>query len=260
MQIGEAFGRACRGTRIELDLTQDELGAAVGLSRGYIAKIEAGTANVTVGTMQDIGAALGLALELMATPPVFIARREPHDLVHARCVVTIRRRLTKDGWTVEGEVDISEGRYHAWADLVAFQRATRTLLVIEIKTRLDDLGGMQRQLGWYAAHARESAARFGWEPRRVTPWLICLSSTEIDHVLVVHREIMDRDFPGRWREMLALVRGEGGSAVRGLAMVDPSSHRSNWLLPTRIDGRRGPPAYDGYADAARRLGAGLPRR
>jgi transcriptional regulator with XRE-family HTH domain len=260
MTIGEAFGRLCRDTRIGLDLTQEALGSTVGVSRGYVANIEAGRSNVSINVVERIGAALGLSLELVATPPIFIAQRHSHDLVHAHCGGSVSRRLITDGWQVHREVDVADGRVHGWIDLLAFHPVTHTLLVIEIKTRLDDLGAMQRQLGWYERHARQAAAQFDWAPRQTVVWLVCLFSEEVDRLLQAHRNAFDHDFPGRAHDMLAVARGSGAPVGRGVAMIDPSSRRADWLITTRIDGRRSRPAYDGYADAARRLSSTTPRR
>jgi hypothetical protein len=41
---------------------------------------------------------------------------------------------------------------------------------------------------------------------------------------------------------------------RGLAVVDPTSKRRDWLRATRVDGRRSPAPFRDYGDAARRLG------
>lgn len=256
MSIAWSFGRACRGARIGLDVTQDELAAAVGVTRGYIARIEGGRVNVSVAVMEKIGEALGLGLQLVASQPVFLGQSRPHDVVHAHCAGFISRRLRAAGWQVEAELDVSAGRVHGWVDLVAFHRSSRRLLVIEIKTRLDDLGAMQRQIGWYERHAPDGVGRFGWTPRFSTTWLVCLSSAEVDDRLVAHRAVMDRDFPNRAPAMLAIVRGEEQASGRGLAMIDPTSRRRDWLQATRIDGRRTRPAYADYADAARRI----PRR
>jgi hypothetical protein len=58
----------------------------------------------------------------------------------------VQRRLEAAGWLVVREVRIESGRYLGWIDLLAFDPVTKTLLVIEIKTRLDDLGDLERTL------------------------------------------------------------------------------------------------------------------
>lgn len=72
-----------------------------------------------------------------------------HDTVHAICSGYVDRRLHRAGWTVAREVEIVHGRSHGWIDLLAFEPTTRTLVVIEVKTRLDDIGGLERQAAWY---------------------------------------------------------------------------------------------------------------
>jgi hypothetical protein len=47
------------------------------------------------------------------------------------------------------EVEIVHGRSHGWIDLLAFDRRTGTMLILEIKTRLSDLGAIERQIAWY---------------------------------------------------------------------------------------------------------------
>ena len=37
--------------------------------------------------------------------------------------------------------------------MLAFDPATGILVVIEVKTRLDDLGAIERQMGWYERSA-----------------------------------------------------------------------------------------------------------
>jgi transcriptional regulator with XRE-family HTH domain len=251
--IREAFGRACRDTRIRLGLSQQAISDAVGVSRGYIAKLEAGSSNVSVDVMERIADALGIRLELVATPPTFLSQRASRDLVHARCSGSAGRRISVGGWLVTREVDISDGRIHGWIDLLAFDPRTATLLTIEIKTRLDDLGSVERQIAWYERHAIRAAARLGWAPERSAAWLLVLCSEEVDRALLANREAIDHAFPGRAGHMLAVIRGTERPLDRGLAMIDPATHRADWLIRTRIDGRRSNAAYIGYPDAARAL-------
>jgi transcriptional regulator with XRE-family HTH domain len=249
MSIRGEFGRVCRDTRHRLDLSQQEVGGSVGISRGYLARVEAGRANPSLALVERLGDALGLRLELIATPPIFLSERRSHDLVHARCSGAVDRRLTSAGWIVVRELEASEGRIHGWIDLLAFHPRSAILLIIEIKTRLDDIGATERQIAWYERHAMAAARRQGWQLRQSAAWLVALWSDEVDQAIVTNREAFAR-FPDRASHMLEVVRGEP-VAGRGIALIDPASHRADWLIRTRLDGRRSHPRFDGYASAAR---------
>ena len=151
------------------------------------------------------------------------------------------------------EVELVHGRSHGWIDLLAFDARTGTLFIVEVKTRLDDLGAIERQLGWYERRAIHVANDLGWEPRRVNAWLLFLASEEVDLAIRANRHVLATAFPMRAREMLAAVDGTGSQAVRGLAMIDPTSRRRDWLLRTRVDGRRRAAPFRDYADAAARI-------
>ena len=138
-----------------LDVTQQELAMAVGVSRPYVASIENGRANPSLEVVERIGSALGLELQLLGRPPVVINGPPQHDLVHARCSGYSDRRLSGLEWQTRREVAIVRGRTHGWIDLLAYDPRRRILLVVEIKTRIDDLGSIERQLDWYL---RESPA------------------------------------------------------------------------------------------------------
>jgi transcriptional regulator with XRE-family HTH domain len=248
-----SFGRIARATRLRLDITQQQLAAAVGLSRGYIARIECGTANPTFTQVERIADVLGIELALVATPPIFLGEGRSRDQVHSRCVAYTQRRLERHGWRVAREVEVSRGRFHAWIDLLAFDPRTGGLLIIEVKTRLDDIGALERQLGWYERYGPAAAERLGWRPQSTGTWLLALSSDEIDRALREHQDTFQRDIPVRARVMLDVARGAVPPAGRGLALIDPTSRRQDWLIRTRSDGRRSAASFLGYADAAHRL-------
>jgi transcriptional regulator with XRE-family HTH domain len=251
-----AFARACRDARIRLRLSQQQVADAVGLSRGYIATIERGRGNPSLAVVDRMSSALGLEAQLTLRAPVVVGAYLQRDLVHARCSGYVERRLRSAGWQTAREVELVQGRSHGWIDMIAFYPGTETLLVIEIKTRLDDLGSVERQLGWYGRSAGDAARRLGWRPRRVVSWLLVLASEEVERVVGHNRDLLSRAFPMRARAMMEWVSNGGGSDVdRGLAMLDPASKRRDWLVRCRIDGRRSAVRYADYADAARRLGS-----
>jgi transcriptional regulator with XRE-family HTH domain len=237
-------------------MTQRQLGALVGVSRGYIANIERGVANPSLDLVERIAHALDFELDLVARAPIVLDVGRQRDLVHARCSGYVDRRLRAGGWQTAREVEIVSGRSHGWIDLLAFDQTTRTLLVTEIKTRLDDLGAIERQIGWYERSAFGCARDLGWEPRRVVSWLLVLASDEVDESMRANTELMERAFPVRAAEMSVLLdKGTTVRSGRGIALIDPSSKRKRWLVRARTDGRRSPAPYAGYADAARRFAA-----
>jgi transcriptional regulator with XRE-family HTH domain len=249
-----SFGRLCRDTRVLLDITQSELAAAVGVSRSHIAGVETGRVNPSLDLVGRIGDALGLDLELVGRPPTVIAPRST-DLVHARCSGYVDRRFRLAGWITRREVEVIHARSHGWIDLLAFHPLTRTLVIVEIKTRLDDLGAIERQVAWYERSVRDVVPMFGWRPRRVSSWLLLLESEEVETAVQQRGEVLRSAFGSRAAEMREVVRGVAppGPGSRGLALIDPSSRRADWLVPTRSDGRRSHAPYRDYADAARRI-------
>jgi len=236
-----------------LDITQRELAGSVGVSRSHIAGIEIGRVNPSLDLVWRISDRLGIDLELVSTPPIVIGTRHG-DLVHARCSGYVDARLRGDGWLTRRELELAQDRSHGWIDLLAFEPRSRTLVIVEIKTRLDDVGAIERQLGWYERHAVEMARSIGWRPTRALSWLILLASDEVENAIRIHRGILSRAFPDRAPAMRHVVL-DGGAAARrrGLALVDATSRRRDWLITTRSDGRRSASPYQDYADAARRL-------
>lgn len=252
-----SFARACLETRLSLDITQQTLANRIGVTRSYVAQIERGEANPSIALIGSIADALGLEIELITRPPLTLGDRRVRDLVHARASAFVDRRLRSHSLETAREVEIVHGRSHGWIDLLAFDPRTGTLFLIEVKTRLDDLGAVERQLGWYERAGWSAARDLGWMPRRMRSWLLVLASDEIDNVIRANRNLFDIGFPLRAREMALDLDGAVRPWVpgRGLAMIDPSARGRDWLIRTRADGRRSPARYVDYADAARRHAA-----
>jgi transcriptional regulator with XRE-family HTH domain len=248
------FARWCRQTRLDLDISQAQLATAAGVSRSHVAAIETGRANPSFGTVDRIGEALGLEFGLTARRPLLIGGAPPRDVVHARCSAYVQRRLIGHGFEVAREVEIVDRRSHGWIDLLAFDPRTGILLIIEIKTSIDDVGRLERQLGWYERLASTSAVATRWHVADVRSWLLVLASMEADATISRHHDLFRQSFPRRTPEMRVVLDGEAGDAQgRAVALIDPRSRRRDWLIACRSDGRRSTLPYRDRTAAERVL-------
>jgi len=142
--------------------------------------------------------------------------------------------------------------------VLAFDQRTGTLLIVEIKTRLQDLGAMERRLGWYERMAWQSALRLGWRPRRTIACVLALASDEVELVVRSHRDVFRLAFPSRFAELARSIRQPDlAFAGRGFALIDPTSRRRDWIIGTSLDGRRSRLPYRDHADAARRAAVSI---
>jgi transcriptional regulator with XRE-family HTH domain len=184
------FGRASRDVRVRLGLSLEAVASAAGITASYLARIERGRSNPTFDTVDRVSEALGLQLYLDIRPPVFLGSRPTSDLVHARCSAYVERRLRTGGWSTAREVAMIDGRYRGWIDLLAFDPTTGSLLIIEVKTRLDDIGALERQLGWYERSAPALARECGWSVRSIRSVVLLLASDEVERMLHVNRDVL----------------------------------------------------------------------
>ena len=212
------LARDCRDGRLALGITQSALAAKVGVVRSYIAAIERGRANPSLDVIVHLAAALGLELELALRAPVIIGDRRQRDAVHARCSGYVDRRFRGGGWETVREAAIVDGRWRGWIDLLAFDRRTGTLIVIEIKTVIDDLGALERQVDWYERMSRRVATNNGWRPRRIVTWLLVLSSEQNESSMTENRDVFDRAFPVQAASMQDLFE----DADLGWRVAEPS--------------------------------------
>jgi hypothetical protein len=196
---------------------------------------------------------MGAHLDVGLQAP-FTSGRE-RDFVHARCIGSVARRLRRLGWLVRTEVIITTGRSHGFIDILAFHPPSGVLLVVEVKTQLDDIGRIERIMSWYEREAWSAAKAVGWHGREVHSCLILLATAENDGVVRRNRETFVSMFPGRAPAFLEWIAAPGGgrAARRFVVMLDPHSHRREWAIRLAVDGRRSPAPYIDYADCARRL-------
>lgn len=247
-----SIGQAVAAARRARGWSQAELSRRAGVSAGMVAFVERGSVNVTVDMAGRLLQEAGVRVDLRCQVP-FGGRQV--DAAHAACAAYAQRRLEGEGWQTAREVEVGEGLTRGWIDLLAWHAVSRTLVAVEIKTELIDLGAVERQLGWYARAAPVAALRRGWRATRVVRWLLLLA-TEVNE-----RRVLDNSFALR-QSFPDRPRGRDGlrDAMSGLALIDPRSRRRQWLIAPRADGRRTPAPYADYRDFTLHPRRGVGRR
>jgi hypothetical protein len=99
------------------------------------------------------------------------------DAGHAALAAAVKRRLERWSWLVRVEVSYSRYGERGRIDLLAFHPATRTLLVIEVKTELVDVQSLLGTLDAKVRLARHVARDLGWEVASVVPAIVFADRT-----------------------------------------------------------------------------------
>jgi transcriptional regulator with XRE-family HTH domain len=250
--VAEVIRDACRA----LGWSQRELSRRSGVPQTAISRMLRGRLDsVDLDQLARIGVAVGARVRLVVDAPFLSDRARQRDVVHARCIGYVATRLRLAGWMVATEIEIRGSRGSGWIDVLAMHPASGRLLVIEIKTEIDDLGRIQRTLGWYEHEAWAAARRLGWRPRRTIATLLLLATQANDRRLRENRELVRVGFPGDASSVRAVLAGadQASPTTRAVAMIDPLSRSSVWLRSTVLDGRRSASPHEDYAAVSRRL-------
>lgn len=257
-RLAERGGRLIGDGRRALGLSQRDLSRRTGIPQSVISRFERGQAcGIDLTRLEQLATALGGRVGLTFDAPFLADRVRQRDRVHAWCVGFVARRLRSAGWQVETEVEIEGAAGPGWIDVLAFHPESRWLLVIEVKTEIQDFGRIQRTLAWYEARAPKAARARGWAVDRTHACLLVLATEAVDLALSANRALAAAAFPARARNVAALVMNPGAAARpigRSLAMIDPFGRRRDWVRPTRLDGRSTKAPHRDYASVVRRLG------
>jgi transcriptional regulator with XRE-family HTH domain len=256
-QLLLTVARLVRRGRRAIGWKQRQLGEVAGLSQAAISLIEgACMPSLSVVTANRVLDSLGIRAELRAHEPSYQDRDRQRDPAHARCVAFVRARLERAGWQTASEVEIGRGRFRRWIDILAYHPIEHRLLVIEIKTEIDDIGEIERALSSYERGSWAAARDLGWRPRSMTGCLLALWTSAVDARVVANSSTFEVGFPIRATALTELIAQPTIAVPRGIravALIDPLSRRADWLRGTRLDGRRTPAPYANYADFIRHV-------
>ncbi len=225
-QVGALF----RVVRVRSRERQEDVAAGAGVARWRVSALERGHLDaISIGQLRSIASELEIRVEIGASwrggdgvRLVNERHSRMHEMVGARLAAT-------PGWEFATEVSFSEWGERGSVDILAWHAASRTLLVIELKTELPDPAGLVAQVDRYRRLAPKFGRDRGWDPLNVASWVLVAESDLNRDQLARHRLMLRNAFPldGRFlRRWLAdpsrssqpdTARPSGGGAAGGAA-------------------------------------------
>ena len=198
----QRIGAAVRRLRIGQRLRQTDLAARAGVPRGVVMAVEAGRLDgVQFGQIRRIAKALGGRFE----GQVLWRGSELDQLLnrgHARMHEAVARWLGElGGWIAMPEVSFAFDGERGVIDIVAWHAASRSLLVIELKTRIVDVSALMATMDIRRRVAWQIARDHGWDPTTVSLWVIVAPSRTNERILADHQVVLRAKFPADGRVM-----------------------------------------------------------
>jgi len=215
----QRVGRILRALRHKKGWRQEDVALKTGLSQAIVSRIEQGSIErLTVATLRKVASALG-------AQAVISVRWRGADLDrlfdegHALLVATVVEFLTQRGWEVHPEVSYSVYGERGSIDVVGWHAASRTLLIVEVKTELVSLEETIRKMDEKTRLAPEVVAdRFGWQPLFRSHLLVLPSTSTQRRRVERHAAVLNLAVPLRGRALREWVEAPD-RAVGGLMFV-----------------------------------------
>lgn len=122
------------------------------------------------------------------------------------------------GWEAVPEVSFSVYGERGVVDVLAVHRASRQLLVVELKTALVDVQALIGTVDRYARLAPRMAAERGWQAAATSVWVVLADGRTNRRRVAAHARLLRTAFPNDGRLMAGWLRRPRGP-VRALSFL-----------------------------------------
>lgn len=212
------FGLGMRALRMRRGWTQAHLAALAGVSPSVIGRIERGRADrVAVHTLVRVAARLDARVDIR-----LLWHGEGLDrLLDARHAGLVDRAiaiLDAGAWEVAAEVTFEVRGERGSIDVLAFHRATGSLLVIEVKSVVPDIQSMLAGIDRKSRLAVDSGRARGWQATSVSRLLLLPDDRTARRRIDAHSATFQRSFPARTVEVRRWIRSPAG-AISGIVFL-----------------------------------------
>jgi transcriptional regulator with XRE-family HTH domain len=250
----QRLGAAVRAVRIQHGLRQHDVAAAAGVSPPTVSRIERGRLEeVRLSAIRAVGGALDIRIDVLARwrggqLDRMLNRR--HGAMHeglAKCFAGL------EGWRLMAEVSFSIYGERGSIDALAWHAATRSLVVIELKSEIVDVQDLLSSVDRYSRLAASIARDRGLDPLGISVWVILAEGRTNRRALGDHATVLRNRFPLDGRGMRRWLRDPRieVSTLSFLRYVHLTNARQPLSTPHRVR-RRSVPVSEADSCASRR--------
>jgi transcriptional regulator with XRE-family HTH domain len=201
------IGHVVRTLRVRQRWRQQDLARRSRVSTSTVARIERGQlSGISLARVRRVLEALNIRLDLIARwnagdlDGLLSAR---HSAMHEAVAGVFRKLLD---WEIAPEVSFSIYGERGIIDLLAWHAASRTLLVVELKTEIVDVNELMGKADQRRRLATKIAADRGWRAAAVALWVVVADSRTNRRRLAVHRTVLRAAFPVDGRSVSSWLR------------------------------------------------------
>jgi transcriptional regulator with XRE-family HTH domain len=219
------LGSICRALRIKKRWRQSDVAHRAEVSEATVSRLERGAlAGLRVGDLVAIVTALGGTLDVFVRwhggelDRLLNAR---HSALHELVAGWFR---AYPEWVIAPEVSFSIRGERGVIDILAWHAASRTLLVIELKTEIVDVNGLMGSVDKKRRLAALVARDRGWVPLIVATWVIVGDSKTNRRRVWSHSTTLRNAFPMDGRTVKTWLRRPIGTMA--CLSFWPNSRRS----------------------------------
>lgn len=206
------IGHIVRRLRVDHGWRQLDLAAKAKVSTTTVARIERGQLRgIALDRLRRVVEAVGARLDQIVRwngGDLDRLLKAGHSALHE---LVAKRFAELAGWETAPEVSFSIFGERGVIDILAWHAATRTLLVIELKTEIVDVNELMGKADQRRRLARAIAAERGWQPETVSVWVLVADTRTNRRRLAAHRTVLRTAFPVDGRSVDGWLRQPVGS-------------------------------------------------
>jgi transcriptional regulator with XRE-family HTH domain len=210
----QRVGASLRALRLRRRVRQKDVSVAAGIPRGVAILIEAGKLDrVRFGDIRRYAKALGARFDgsvLWQGADLDRMLNRGHARLHEAAAIWL---AGVGGWLVVPEVSFSHSGDRGVIDIVAWHSASRTLLIIELKTRIVDINNLMATMDIRGRVATRIATGRGWDPKAIGLWVVVAPTRTNARILADHATVLRAKFPGDGRTIRRWLANPSGSVA-----------------------------------------------